>query len=358
MIAGAFQLPGAAYGSPDRVAFIEAKRPDMVRISELLNICDSENMWANRGPLYRRLAAAYAAHMALDDSVAVVPVANGGIALEAMARLHDMRAGRRLRWVGSAFSFRNLGRGYFADMQVVDCTAQGLLDLTALRALDAGSWDGIVLVNPFGLAPDLSDYIDFARRTGKALIIDNAAGLAPQVPDWPWQAFSLHHTKPYGMGEGGLAVVPAELAEDLYALLNYRELPGEADAWLNNGKLSDIACAFHLDRLESNAHWAPRYLEQACRIDGLARAAGFRPLLPVHPHVPVTSRAYLWREPLPAARLARARTITCTRYYMPLGHLPQVTVLHDRLVNIPCHPDMDAASDGAIRADLERLTAL
>ena len=339
-----------------RMAFVEAKQPDLVRVAELLEQCRAENMWANRGPLYARLKAGFATHMHLDAARAVVPCANGGVALEAMARLHDMRAGRRLRWVGSAFSFKNLGRGYFADMQFVDCTAQGMLDLEAVKRLDPDSWDGLVLVNPFGLAEDMSAYLAFAGETGRPLLIDNAAGLGPEIPDGPWQAFSLHHTKPYGMGEGGLAVVPAADEEELYALLNYGAVPADPGAWLNNGKLSDIACAFLIDRLEKHGDWAPRYLEQAFRVDALAREAGLAPLLPIHPHVPVTSRAYLWPEPLPAENLSRMQHVTCAKYYGPLAPLPQVTRLYARLVNIPVHPDMARVADAVLAEDLKILT--
>ena len=37
--------------------------------------------------------------------------------------------------LGKRISFKNLGRGYFTDMQVLDCDDQGLLDLAALEAV-------------------------------------------------------------------------------------------------------------------------------------------------------------------------------------------------------------------------------
>ena len=69
------------------------------------------------------------------------------------------------------------------------------------------------------------------------------------MPDWPYQSFSLHHTKPYGAGEGGLFLSPRDEAEAIYALLNFGPFDDNCSVWLNNGKLSDIACAFQLDRL-------------------------------------------------------------------------------------------------------------
>jgi len=342
------------------IAFVESKRPDMGRVARLLERCADENRWANRGPLYRHLAEAYGGHFGLDLDRIVTPCANGGVALEAMARLLSQRAGRPLRWVGSAFSFRNLGRGHFADMTFVDCDAQGLMDLEEVRALDPDSFDGLVVVNPFGLFRDFSPFVDFARETGKALLLDNAAGVDRTVPDWPWQAFSLHHTKPYGAGEGGLALTPADAAEDLYALLNYGPVPEDPAAWLNNGKISDIACAFLIDRLERVDDWAPRYRAQAARVARIAGQAGLRPLCPPGPSnaaAPATSQPYLSPAPIPTARIAAARHLTLGKYYKPLADRPRTRGLFARLVNVPTHPDVAGLHDADLAGDLAGLCA-
>lgn len=344
------------------IAFVERKTPDMARVGELLDLCRATNRWANRGPLYARLAEGYAAHFGLDGTRAIVPVANGGIALEAMARLHDLRAGRRLRWVGSAFSFQNLGRGRFAEMRVLDCDGRGLLDLDAVRALDPDEFDGLVVVNPFGLFRDFSAYAAFAAETGKALLIDNAAGADSAegggVPAWPWQAFSLHHTKPYGVGEGGLALVPAEAAEDLYALLDYGPAPADPELWLNNGKLSDIACAFLIDRLERAADWAPRHRAQAARVTRIAAGLGLRPLGRAADAPPMTSLPLVAEVPLPREALARARRLTFGKYYRPLVPLPRAQALYERLINVPAHPDVAALSDDALADDIARAAGI
>lgn len=89
----------------------------MERIAALLDQCARVNMWANRGPLYGLLADNYSQHFNLPSDRMLTPCANGAVALEAMARVLALKAGRNLRWIGSAFSFQNLGRGYFADIE-------------------------------------------------------------------------------------------------------------------------------------------------------------------------------------------------------------------------------------------------
>lgn len=337
-----------------KVAFVEQKGPDLSRVESLLKSCDASNHWANRGPVYRLLQDRLTSYLTLPEGCCVVPLSNGGVALEVMARLHARRAGRKLRWVASAYSFQNLGRGYFADVHFVDCNAGGLLSLAALEALDPESYDGVIVTNPFGLYSDLSAYGAFARRTGKALLVDNAAGLFKDIPDLPWQAFSLHHTKPFGMGEGGVAVVPAEDEEALYGLVNYAaEVSGDDRAhWFQNGKISDISCAMILDRLVQAEDWVPRNLEQRARVIDLAEGLGLMSLSRPDTGIPMTSMPFLCPRPVAEAAVLRTRFATFAKYYRPLADLTNVTAIFRHLVNIPCHADMARLSDDQIRDDL------
>jgi dTDP-4-amino-4,6-dideoxygalactose transaminase len=337
------------------IKFVARKSLDMTRIATLLQRCDKENQWANRGPLFYQLAAAYSDHFGLSSDRVVTPCANAGIALEAMARRLSQIEKRPLRWVGSAFSFQNLARGYFADMQLVDCTPEGLMDLDAVRSLKSDSFDGIVVVNPFGHFRDFSAYIRFAQETDKHLIFDNAAGVDSVVPDWPWQAFSLHHTKPYGVGEGGLAITPASEAEPFYALLNYGLVPENSADWLNNGKISDISCAFLIDRLENVGTWRPWFHEQAVRVAEIAAGLGLHPLRPVGDAAPAMSWAFITPKPIPLDRVLNSTTLVFGKYYKPLAPLPNTLRLFDHLLNIPTHPDVGQLTNHALRSAIVEL---
>jgi dTDP-4-amino-4,6-dideoxygalactose transaminase len=337
------------------VSFVEAKAPDLRRVETLLAKSASVNHWANRGPLYHDLANALSDHAGSRRDAAIVPLANGGVALEAMARLLAVQAGERRRWVASAFSFRNIGRGYFHDAVFLDCDAEGLLDLEACSGLDPDSYDGLIVTNPFGMYLDFSRYADFAHRRGKALLIDNASGFHAALPDWPWQAFSLHHTKPYGFGEGGAALVPREHAEALYALVDYAADQGGSPHWLGNGKLSDVSSAFILERLERVGDWAPRYLEQRQRVVHLAERAGFSGLGAPQDGLPMTSLPLLAPTPVTEPSIRRARYVTLGKYYKPLRELPVLSELFERLVNVPCHPDVAGITDVQFLEEFDRL---
>ena len=343
---------GAALEEPMKLPFVESKRPDFRRIADLLEESAAANRWANRGPLHERLRETVACHVERPPGTTFVPVANGGMALEAMARLVALEAGRRLRWVASAYSFWNLGRGYFHDVAFLDADTRGLLDLAALKALDPSGYDGIVLTNPFGLYRDLGAYAAFARQAGKALIVDNASGLCPAIADWGWQAFSLHHTKPYGVGEAGLALVPQEAADALYGLLDYCAESHGSPHWLQNGKLSDISCAFLIDRLERAGDWVPRYEAQRERAAEIARGLGFRPLATPPSGLPLTSLPLLSARDVTEEAIRAAAFMTLAKYYKPLRSFATVSDLYARLVNVPCHADVEGRTDGQIEAEL------
>jgi hypothetical protein len=347
--------------APGVVSFVENKPIDTQRVADFLGGAAMFNRWANRGPAWHAVSDAYAAYFANMAGKRVVPVANGGIALEALANLHSMRAGRPLRWCVSSFSFLNTGRGLFADAITVDCDGTGVLSLDAVRALDPGSFDGLVVTNPFGLLRDFDAFATWQRETGKPLLIDNAAGIGPDVPDLAYQSFSLHHTKPYGVGEGGLAVVPEDDFEEFLGLLEYKPLPSDAlSYWINNGKVSELSCASHLVRLETAPVWVPLYHEQAQRITQLALAAGLRPLLPgcdfgiQSAAAPAMSLPFVAPHAVPVEALRNDR-FCMAKYYKPLARTATATALYDRLLNVPSHADMAQVPDAEIRRVLDTM---
>lgn len=336
--------------------FIENKHVDMTLIAALLEECRAVNQWANFGPLYHRLADEYAQHMSLGSDVALTPCANAGVGLELLARaIAQDRGVPKLRWVGSAFSFKNLGRGYFADMQLLDCDADGMLDLGALKALPTDSFDAFVVTNPLGMSRDFHRYMAFAKTSGKQMLIDNAAGLDRVIPDWPWQSFSLHHTKPYGMGEGGLMLSPKGTQDALTYLMNYDKIPDDPTHWLNNGKISDLACAFHIARLRGIDQWAHAYEDQRARITALFARCGIAPLSDPRDAPLTNSLAVMFPNPFDPHRLKQPFRIATARQYEPLAMRPQAQTIYDHLINFPTHLDMVRLSDADILAEIEQL---
>jgi dTDP-4-amino-4,6-dideoxygalactose transaminase len=338
------------------VRFVEHKRPNVQRVERLLQISEANNHWANSGPIWQMLGKEFERYLNLAEHLGALPCANGGIALEAMARLRECEVGRPIRWAVSAFSFRNLGRGFFSDATVIDCNENGLMDLEQLKNTDPDTYSGIVLVNPLGLGGDFERFFDFARRHCLPLIIDNAPGLGKAIPNWDWQVFSLHHTKPFGMGEGGLAIVPKVQSDAFLSLISYGDAPDDPSQWLNNGKISDISCAYLLDRLRDAPVWFPAYSEQRSRVLKLASELGLKPLAGGGtPDTPVTSLAFLAEGSLSPSSILQTKHMVLAKYYQPLRKLPVAEGVFQRIFNVPAHPTMEKLSDEQILDDLHRV---
>ena len=331
------------------IAFVEEKRPDFEEVGRLLGESAAANHWTNFGPVWHRLKKHIETTLGLPPQRCAIPSASGTHALYAAAALACRSAPRR--WVTSSYGFKATAIGPFERAEILDCDRTGLIDLTGV---DENRYDGIVATNPFGLFGELNRLIAFARRTGKALIIDNAAafaGFGRSDHDGIFECLSFHHTKPYGFGEGGCLIVDRALEADAKAAMDfgYRwSWPGGREA-LSNGKLSDPAAAFILCRQQSDRTWASGYQEQFQRVLNIGESLGFTLLAGrdlvgagTHGNVPLLSPI-----PVPVDRIENDK-LTLQKYYKPLGDGAVSRDLYARMVNVPCHPGVAALTDREI----------
>lgn len=328
------------------VPFVEPKIPDWSRIAQICTLSERDHRWANFGPVNAALGSVLGSLMELPEDRSVIPSSSATSALQAIAGMHAVRAGRPLVWAVSAFGFFSGAIGAFAGRNcIVDCDKSGLLDLEPLARLDPGSWDGLIVTNVFGMTADFSRYGAFCQERGKRLIIDSALGFPRPRHHGAGadEVISFHHTKPWGFGEGGCAIVARESASLVRSFLNFGAGTDAAFApYASNGKMSDVAAAAILERLERLPSWSFFYEQQRRRIVNLVAAAGLKMLgrclnEAISPHLPVLAPGPIALEAMPAARFA------VRKYYRPLAPgFPTAQVLFSRIVNVPCHPAMAA----------------
>ena len=346
------------------VGFIEQKYPGFLQIAEILRLSADSGYWTNFGPVSSLLESAVEHHLNLPPSRAAVMCASGTAALLALVALKEHGIGRGLRWVVSAYGFRSTCLGPLAGATVLDCDDKGLLDLETLAGLDPDTWDGAVLTNVFGLRPELHDYVSLCRKLGKELIVDSAGlllGFSRENERGSVdEILSFHQTKPWGMGEGGCAIIAREHAPKLREFINCGEGLDQASlALAANSKISDFSCALILQRLLRAPEWSRGYREQAQRLLEIACQAGLRPLAPMDlsvmtpPHLPMLARL-----PIAEAGLANDKFVI-RKYYKPLmNHMGKnARAIYEHIVNIPCHPDMAALRDEEIGRCLQNLTS-
>jgi dTDP-4-amino-4,6-dideoxygalactose transaminase len=344
------------------IAFVEAKRPDYEWIRELLARSEAQGIWSNFGPAALRLEEAVAEILVLPSGRRVIACANGTVALHGLVQLHEHAAGRPLRWIVSAFTFHAQRQGPLAAARVLDCDARGFLDPGELAALPADSYDGIVVTNLFGTALHVERYEEIAARAGKILLFDSATCLGSAYQGKPFGAlgageiFSFHHTKPCGFGEGGCAVVPAGLEDTFRSLINFGLYKGiDTGARSSNGKMSDVAAAFILDRLRHREAIQAAHLREFRRLADIAGDLGLELLVDggregsLPNLVPV-----LFPHPVELAPLSGGPLVV-HKYYRPLESRPRADELYSRVVCLPCHGGVAEAPDSELRAALAAL---
>ncbi|HEY2290324.1 MAG TPA: DegT/DnrJ/EryC1/StrS family aminotransferase [Thermoanaerobaculia bacterium] len=344
------------------IAFVEAKRPDYERIRELLARSEASGVWSNFGPVSLQLEVAVAESLSLPPGRRVVACANGTVALHGLAQLYEHLAGRPLRWVVSAFTFHAQRQGPFAAARVLDCDEQGFLDPDALAALPIESYDGIMVTNLFGTALHVERYEELAARQGKILLFDSATCFGSAYQGNPFgglgagELFSFHHTKPCGFGEGGCVVIPDGLADTFRSLINFGLYKGiDTGARSSNGKMSDVAAAFILDRLRHREEIRAAHRQQFRRLAGIARDLGLALLVDggqerVFPNlVPI-----LFPHPVGPERLSGGPLVV-HKYYRPIESRPRADELYARVVCFPCHGGVAQVPDDELRAALATL---
>jgi dTDP-4-amino-4,6-dideoxygalactose transaminase len=341
------------------VRFIENKRPNPKRIEELLSQSARDNHWANHGPVARQLEQALAETTGVGPGRAVIACSSGTAALNALAGVHAMKLGRPIRWAVCAFGFFSTVIGPFANARVIDCDDQCMLDLDALAKTPSDQYDGVCFTNSFGRRRDVTPYINFCREQNKPLIVDNALGLFGfdrSSDDTPDEIISLHHTKPWGFGEGGCIIVAKEDEALARSLINFGVgNEKRAAPYANNGKLSDVAAAYIIDRIEQAPAWSPANDRQRQRIDSLIKQAAL-PLTPLTPTAPPGSAQaiYFADHPVPLDSLANPHLVL-HKYYRPPYEPwpPRATERYAHILNIPCHANLADVPEEAIVQVLE-----
>lgn len=347
---GAVSRGLVARSNGETLRYIEDKPCDMAAIAEILKECELSNHWANFGPVSRRLEAAIADALNLDDGLRVVMCASGTAALHGIINMHETLAGKNLRWVTSAFGYYSAIQGPLRDAEVTDCNSDGMLDI---NNLDPANIDGLIVTNTFGQASNLDVYYRYAAAHGKILCVDAAMAFGSHRHGAN-ECISFHHTKPWGFGEGGCAIVTAEHEELFRSMICFgHQAQQDINRRATNGKISDVSCAFGLARLRQMETLGEVYRQQYQRIAVLGRKVGLAILagLDEHPGIPA-SVPFL--TPLPMDNFKHP-VLPTGRYYHPLADTLQAFDIYRRILNVPCHPGMAALSDTELKSALETL---
>lgn len=358
--------------TPPPIACLVPDLPGADAILPYLRRIDAARWYTNFGPLSRAFEVQAAGIAGGGTPAQCVAVASGTQALECALGALELPTGTRVLVPAFTFPATVLAVLRSGHVPVLADVAPDSWTLTpeAAAPLAAQARCRVIIpVAALGCPVDAAGFDRLADATGIAVLIDGAGALGAQPLGRAPIAFSLHATKPLGIGEGGLVATRDQaLAERVRQHANFGFAGYRVTLRGGNAKLSEYAAAVGLAQLaragevlgRRNAVWA-RYRARLVARDGVVLQAGFTSRAPAMLAVRVAAGG----EACAAALCAEG--IESRRWYCPplhrhpaladlptCGTLAITETLDAELLGLPFHAFLtDADLDrivGALRA--------
>lgn len=232
--------------------------PDLPSVEELLPYLREiqGNRWyTNFGPLAGRYEAELACFAGTSGTgVCAVTFSSATLALSLTLRAMELRPGARvllpaLTFPASALAVMDAGlTPVFTDVDAKtwDLDPHAVATVSAVTRIDA-----VMPVTPFGYPVSLASWTRFHAKTAIPVLLDAAGALGTQCTDGAIPVvYSLHATKPLGVGEGGVLVTRDKfLAVRARRLSNFGFQEGTVRHRGTNAKLSEFHAAVGLAQL-------------------------------------------------------------------------------------------------------------
>jgi dTDP-4-amino-4,6-dideoxygalactose transaminase len=360
-----------------KVRFQRPRLPPADAIEDYFRISREAAWFSNDGPCAQLLSDRLSSR--LGDGLHCVLVANGTLGLMvALRALTEARHTTAHEVAVPSFTYiATVSAILWAGLKpvFVDVDADGWhAEPASLQVAVEERGDSLACLLPcstFGTAPALETrraWEDLARRAGLPLLVDSAAGLGstdktgqPLGSQGDAEIFSMHATKPFAVGEGGLIVTQsADLAKRMRQMIRFgldaaRMLPGPAGL---NAKMSELHAATGLAVLDRFDEWLGQRRASATRIVDALSPHGFRfQLNAAHSSwqfVPTLAPDASTRTRILVE--AEAAGVEMRNYHQPLhlmgplrrhetiGGLEVTRELGARIVSLPMANDLDDAS--------------
>ncbi len=242
----------------EMIRVLRPRLPESTQIAPYLRRIDAAQVYSNFGPLLLEFEARLAALFGVGPRD-ISCVSNGTLALSLALKAQSPPRGSLClmpSWTFAATAHAVLVNElipYFVDVRPETWAIDPDLARDALRAAP-GRIGAIVPVVPFGCPFDYAAWDRFAAETGIAIAIDAAAGFDTAEPGQVPLALSMHATKCFGIGEGGVVLSrDAALVKRVRQLSCFGFEPGTRDALFAaiNAKLSEYAAAVALATLDA-----------------------------------------------------------------------------------------------------------
>jgi dTDP-4-amino-4,6-dideoxygalactose transaminase len=233
--------------------------------------------------------------------------------------------------------------------------------------LRRGKVAAVIHVRSFGFCHDLSPMEAITRRHGVPLVVDAAAALGGALNSGAWaggqgemEVFSLHATKVFGVGEGGLILARCQHVAALRRASNFGIDGCDVTSHGLNAKLSDFHAAIGLAVLDHIDEFTERRRGVAATFANSLGGCRELTLPPIAGRTPTQTFPVLARTATVAEALVvatRQRGVELRRYYRPAlhqttlfrtaerDHLENSAAISECVVCLPVYSDMTSAEE-------------
>jgi dTDP-4-amino-4,6-dideoxygalactose transaminase len=365
----------------ERIPFIRPSFPDPADVSRAYEEIVEANWFTNFGPFERRLASAMGT--SLGDEVRVATFANATLALVGAVSVVMGRGDHSRKVLVPSFTFAAgpqalVWAGYrpaFVDIDR-ETWQPDVAHARELVSRDPSGFAGILLGNTLGTGnARIAEWEQFAQEVGLPLVVDSAAGFGSDYSDGrrvgtagDCEIFSMHATKPFGVGEGGaVASHDSSIIERLEQFQNFGFGPDRDSTVLGlNAKLPELSAAIGILQLERlAARLVDRRATLAAYVDAF-QVLGIS-VLPNSDRAALGCGSFRVRSADHRVEVMRALDdagVEARTYYSPPVHrhawfaqhaeecdvddLPETEAICAEVVSLPIHDEMDPA-------DIERV---
>lgn len=249
-----------------RIPVCLPKLPSAEHILPYLKRIDQNRWYSNYGPLVTEFLERTANLFSIQHTE-IASASNGTLLLELCLKALSVKAGDLCvmpSWTFIATPLAAVSAGMqplFIDVDIETHSFDPIkLEQNIPKLSVKGNIGAVIVVAPFGMPVDVLAWDRFTEKTGIPVIIDAAAAFDTilQVPQmrisYTPMMISLHATKVFGIGEGGILLSKNELLIDhIVRLTQFGFPPGirNAESLGTNAKISEYSGAVGLASLDN-----------------------------------------------------------------------------------------------------------
>ncbi len=222
-VSSEISAPSSAPDTRPSIPVLRPKLPSADEIAPYLRSIDQLRIYSNVGPLSLRLLTELARHLGCsEDRLIMAASATSGLTAALLAlNLPENALCLMPSWTFAATPHAALAAGlkpWFLDVQERTWSLSPPISKESIPP----NVRALIVVSPFGVPIDIRAWEKFQDETNIPVIIDAAAGFDTVRPSKLISVVSLHATKIFAAGEGGLVIAPTrEMRDRIRACSNF-----------------------------------------------------------------------------------------------------------------------------------------